>query len=83
MSKQIIYKDKNYTAYVITYILLKYNTRKQDLDLKILKSDCKTDINDDKNYIIIYKTLVKIYIRNYKTAAIYGPKLFIIKDKNF
>ena len=33
-----LYKDKNYTAYVITFILLNYNVRNQDLDrLKNLK----------------------------------------------
>lgn len=78
------YKDKDYTAYVISYILLNYNTRNQDLDLTIMKSDNKTDIkNNDNNYLIIYKTLVKIYIGTYKTANIYGPKLFIIRDKKF
>ena len=78
------YKNKDYTAYVITNILLNYNTRNQDLDLTIMKSDNKTDIkNNDNNYLVIYKTLVKIYIGTYKTANIYGPKLFIIRDKKF
>ena len=78
------YKNKEYTAYIITYILLNYNTRNQDLDLKILTSDHKVDIkNDNNNYLIIYKTMVKIYIGTYKTANIYGPKLFIIRDKKF
>ena len=78
------YKDEDYTVNVISYILLNYNTRNQDLDLTIMKSDNKTDIkNNDNNYLIIYKTLVKIYIGTYKTANIYGPKLFIIRDKKF
>ena len=78
------YKDKEYTAYVISYIILNYNVRNQDLDLKIMKSDNKTDIkNNNNNYLIIYKTLAKVYIGTYKTADIYGPKLFIIRDKKF
>ena len=55
--------------------------RNQDLDLKIFKSDYKIDINNNDNYIIIYKTLVNVYIRTYKTADIYGDKLFVIRDK--
>ena len=64
------YKDKDYTAYVISYILLNYNTRNQDLDLKIMKSDNKTDIkNNNNNYL--FQTLVEVYIGTYKTADIY------------
>ena len=49
-----------------------------------MKSDSKIDIkNNDNNYLVIYKTMVKIYIGTYKTADIYGPKLFIIRDKKF
>lgn len=35
------------------------------------------------NYIIIYKSILKIYIKIYETANIYGDKLFIIKVKKF
>ena len=54
------YKNKDYTAYVISYILLNYNTRNQDLDLKILKSDNKTDI---KKMIIITSLFIRQWLK--------------------
>lgn len=78
-----LYKEGDYTAYVKTHILLNYNTRNQDLDLKILRSDHNEDIHNKNSYMAIYKTLVKVYIRKYKTADVYGDKLFIIRNKKF
>tara|TARA_R110002096_G_scaffold56654_1_gene144459 strand:+ start:5246 stop:6046 length:801 start_codon:yes stop_codon:yes gene_type:complete len=75
------YKDKNYTAYVITHLLLNYNIRNLDLDLLIIQKGDKME--DNLNYIMIFKSMVKIYINVYKTSNTYDKKLFIIKDYRF
>jgi len=85
------FNDKNYTAYIITYLLLNFNFRNQDLDLVILKKDYKPsngttatlNMSDKKNYIVIYKSVVKIYINVYKTSKTYNKKQFTIKDYRF
>ena len=73
------YRDKNYKSFVILYLLLNYNTRNQDLVLRVVKDE--TELNQKENFLLIREKDV-VYIRNdYKTKDRYGTKRDIIKAK--
>jgi len=75
------YKDKDYKNFVILYLLTNYNTRNQDLVLRVVKDE--TELNQNENFIFIRDKDV-VYIRNdYKTKERYGTKRNIIKPKKF
>lgn len=75
--------DGKITEYIINYLIIHFNTRNKDLDVKIVNK--KTDINDKENFLYINKKTKKVtYIRNdYKTAKTYGAKTNEINDKDF
>ena len=73
------YRDKQYKNFVILYLLLNYNTRNQDLVLRVVKDE--TELNQKENFLLIREKDV-VYIRNdYKTKDRYGTKRDIIKAK--
>ena len=75
------YRDKQYKNFVILYLLLNYNTRNQDLVLRVVKDE--TELNQKENFLLIREKDV-VYIRNdYKTKDKYGTKRYIIKAKKF
>ena len=75
------YRDKNYKSFVILYLLTNYNTRNQDLVLRVVKNE--SDLNEKENFLLIREKDV-VYIRNdYKTKDKYGTKRYIIKAKKF
>ena len=75
------YKDKDYKSFVILYLLTNYNTRNQDLVLRVVKNE--SDLNEKENFLFIREKDV-VYIRNdYKTKDKYGTKRYIIKAKKF
>ncbi len=75
------YKDKDYKNFVILYLLTNYNTRNQDLVLRVVKDE--TELNQNENFIFIREKDI-VYIRNdYKTKERYGTKRNIIKPKKF
>jgi len=66
--------------YIINYILLNYNTRIMDLDVKLVNKKPK---DTEHNYFYRRKNDIQ-YIRNiYKTSKTYGQKIHIIKNKSF
>ena len=75
-----LYTDNKYTDFIINYILLNYNTRNMDLDLKLIAD--KKDGNKNENYI--YNTnKYLVYVRNsYKTSSEYGTKKIKIYNSN-
>ena len=75
-----LYIDEKYTEFIINYILLNYNTRNMDLDLKLI-ADKKYA---DKNGNYIYSTnKYLMYVRNsYKTSNEYGTKKIKIYNSN-
>lgn len=76
------YNEGNKLAYIITYIVINYNTRNMDLDLYISDKQ-KNCPNKKDNYLIIRKNDI-LYIRNkYKTSETYGQKKHQIKNKKF
>jgi hypothetical protein len=75
------YRDKQNKNFVILYLLMNYNTRNQDLVLRVVKDE--TDLNEKENFLFIREKDV-VYIRNnYKTKDSYGTKRDIIKAKKF
>ena len=77
-----VYNKKDYTAYIINYILIHYGVRNQDLNV-ILTAD-KSLMNEENNYLFVKNGSVVEYIRNhYKTHKHYGNKTYAIRDKRF
>jgi site-specific recombinase XerC len=75
------YRDKQNKNFVILYLLMNYNTRNQDLVLRVVKNE--SDLNQKENFIFIRDKDV-VYIRNdYKTKERYGMKRDVIKAKKF
>ena len=75
------YRDKQNKNFVILYLLMNYNTRNQDLVLRVVKNE--SDLNEKENFIFIRDKDV-VYIRNdYKTKERYGMKRDVIKAKKF
>ena len=73
------YRDKQNKNFVILYLLMNYNTRNQDLVLRVVKDE--TELNQKENFLLIREKDV-VYIRNdYKTKDRYGTKRDIIKAK--
>jgi len=75
-----LYEEEKYVDFIINYILLNYNTRNMDLDLKLLAD--KKDADKNGNYI--YNTnKYLMYVRNsYKTNRQYGTKKIKIYNVN-
>jgi hypothetical protein len=75
------YRDKQNKNFVILYLLMNYNTRNQDLVLRVVKNE--SDLNEKENFLFIREKDV-VYIRNnYKTKDSYGTKRDVIKPKKF
>jgi hypothetical protein len=75
------YEHKQYREYIVMYLLLNFQVRNMDLDLKIVDMDY--ELEQDKNYLQVGKKLVN-YVRNqYKTGYLYGSKIHAIIDKKF
>ena len=76
------YKEQNYRAFVVSYLVYYFNTRNADLNITICKSK-RYAKDENQNYLIIRKASV-IYIRNdYKTSKTYGSKSHEIRGKKF
>ena len=76
------YKEGNYRAYIVSYLVYFYNTRNADLNVNVCRA--KKYAKDEKsNYLILRKQSV-LYIRNnYKTSKTYGSKTHEVKSKKF
>ena len=76
------FKNENWKAYVVNYILLNYYTRNLDLNVLIFNED-PTENMDDINYMVIDDNKVYYYRNKYKTKKIYNRKSHIIKNVKF
>ena len=72
---------KDYRKYIINYLLINYGVRNKDLDVEIV--DKKHKLEDDKNYLVIFKNSVRWVINDYKTLKAYGQKIINIRSKVF
>ena len=76
-----LYKNVEYRAYIINYLLLNFSVRNMDLDLILTKT--KKGMSPDKNYLLIRKSKIVFIRNNYKTVKLYGTKEYVITDKKF
>ena len=76
-----LYKERNYTDYLVNYLIFTYGLRNKDINLTIITNENykKTDIA--KNYLIIRKTDCMLVINDYKTVNSYGVKRFVVRSR--
>ena len=73
-------QDGKCQEFIINYILINYNTRITDINVKLVNKKPK---DKEHNYLYRRKNDIQ-YIRNvYKTSKTYGQKIHIIKNKSF
>ena len=79
MKKQ--YKMDNCISYIVNYLLIYFNVRNMDLVLEMVFK--KSEVEPNKNYIVVRGNDC-LYVRgNFKTHKIYGDKISVIKSKMF
>ena len=74
-----LYKEKDYDAYLVNYLLINFGVRNMDLDL-IITID-KEDVRPGDNYLLVQKSTIKYIRYNYKTAETYGAKVNTIRSQ--
>ena len=74
-----LYKEKDWDAYLVNYLLLNFGVRIMDLDL-IITID-KEDVKPGDNYLLVQKSIVKYIRYKYKTAETYGAKINTIRSQ--
>ncbi len=73
-----LYKEKDWDAFLVNYLLINFGVRNMDLDL-IITID-KEEVKPGDNYLLVQKSTIK-YIRfNYKTAKTYKAKQNVIRS---
>jgi len=79
-----LYKQENWTDYIINYLLLKYYVRNKDLNFTIVARK-KDMVSNDKNYMWLdIRGRKAVWVRNsYKTSSTYGTKKHTITDTQF
>ena len=76
-----LFEEKQYTKYIINYLLLATSCRNIDLNCEIIHNDSENNGKD--NYLLMRKDKV-IFIRNdYKTSKTYKTLSSIIVDPDF
>jgi len=80
-----LFKNEQYVAYVINFLLLRYGLRNKDLNIVITNNQDVTFVGDKSkvNYLYVTKKYVT-YIRNdYKTHSTYGKQKHKIEKAPF
>ena len=75
------YKAKDWKTFIITYLLLNYQLRNQDLRLFVTMDN--NDLDNEGNFIYLAPSYVRVLINDYKTVKTYGGKKFNIKSTKF
>ena len=73
-----LYKEKDYDAFLVNYLLINFGVRNQDIDL-IITID-KEDVRPNDNYLLVQKSTIKYIRYNYKTSETYGAKQNVIRS---
>tara|TARA_R110002012_G_scaffold98259_1_gene235836 strand:+ start:494 stop:1402 length:909 start_codon:yes stop_codon:yes gene_type:complete len=69
--------------YILFYLLIKLNTRNNDLIMKLISNKQKNLLNKEDNFMVVSPSKAT-YIRNdYKTAKSFGSKKDVIRDDKF
>ena len=69
-----LYSNQQYREYIINFLMINYGVRNMDVDLII--TDNKKDINDIDNFLLITKKYISFIVNRYKTRDTYGAKKF-------
>jgi hypothetical protein len=79
------FEDKEWVKFVVNYLLITFQTRNEDVDLRIISPKDFNKLTEEEtkahNWIVLNKASC-MFIRNkYKTADTYGEKIVIIRNK--
>tara|TARA_R110000868_G_scaffold330021_1_gene590934 strand:+ start:4780 stop:5655 length:876 start_codon:yes stop_codon:yes gene_type:complete len=79
------FEDKEWVKFVVNYLLITFQTRNEDVDLRIISPKDFNKLTEEEtkehNWIVLHKASC-MFIRNkYKTADTYGEKIVIIRNK--
>ena len=75
------YTENKPKHYIVSYLLIKFNVRNTDLNLKIVKHMKYT--NKEDNFLVIRKHSIMYIRNNFKTKTSYGVKKNEIKNNRF
>jgi len=72
------------TDYILFYLLIKLNTRNNDLIVRMInRKDKKELLNTEDNFMIVSPSKSTYIRQDYKTASKYGIKDDVIRDEKF
>jgi len=69
--------------YIMFYLLIKLNTRNNDLIMKLLTNKQKDELNKEDNFMIVSPSKATFIRNDYKTAKSFGSKKDVIRDEKF
>jgi hypothetical protein len=76
------YKEGNYRAYIVSYLVYYYNIRNMDVNVNICRKK-KYAVSEHDNYLILRKNSVLYLRQKYKTSRTYGSKTHVVKARKF
>jgi hypothetical protein len=76
-----LFAEEKWKPYIMNWLMMEMGVRNKDLMLEF--GDAKTEINPDKNYLIVNKNSVKYIRGDYKTKDTYGDQKKTITNKKF
>tara|TARA_R110000868_G_scaffold26190_1_gene101198 strand:+ start:150 stop:1190 length:1041 start_codon:yes stop_codon:yes gene_type:complete len=76
-----LFAEEKWKPYIMNWLMMEMGVRNKDLMLEF--GDAKTEINPDKNYLIVNKNSVKYIRGDYKTKDTYGDQKKNITNKKF
>jgi len=69
--------------YILFYLLINFNTRNNDLIMRVISRRDKDKLNKEENFMVVGASKSR-YIRNdYKTAKSFGSKEDVVRDEKF
>lgn len=69
--------------YIMFYLLIKLNTRNNDLIMKLISNKQKNLLNKEDNFMIVSPSKATFIRNDYKTAKSFGSKKDVIRDEKF
>lgn len=76
-----LYKNKQYVDYLINYFIWTYGLRNRDVNLTIINLKDFNEKDASKNWLVIRKLDIVLYISNYKTMGAYGLKKIVCRSR--
>ena len=76
-----LYKNKQYVDYLINYFIWTYGLRNRDVNLTLINLKDFNEKDASKNWLVIRKLDIVLYISNYKTMGAYGLKKIVCRSR--